>query len=127
MKYDRTGIILYTINYHKCIEFYSEILELDILFKTDLLTCFAFGNAYLMIELADEYKGNMVKSDRISTCLRMNFPNIKQLTKKLTSKGVSIDYQKHKWGIVAKFFDPDGNLCAIRDSETFEKQINDYR
>jgi lactoylglutathione lyase len=32
----------------------------------------------------------------------------------------------HSWGTVAKFFDPDANLCALKDSDKFEKQIIDY-
>jgi lactoylglutathione lyase len=40
--------------------------------------------------------------------------------------GVNVDYQEHSWGAVAKFFDPDGNLCALRDDETFEQHIGTF-
>lgn len=123
MKFDRTGIILYTIKYKKCVEFYHEILELAKLFETENLTCFEFGNSYLMVELDDEYDGTQTESERIKTCLRMNVPNVKKLADKLTEKNVKVDYQEHSWGTVAKFFDPDGNLCAFKDSEKFEKQL----
>ena len=43
MEFERTGIILYTINYKECVDFYNNILEFKILFKTDTLTCFEFG------------------------------------------------------------------------------------
>jgi len=57
--------------------------------------------------------------------LRINIQNVKKLADKLTERNVDVDYQEHSWGTVAKFFDPDGNLCAFKDSEKFEKQIVD--
>lgn len=123
MKFDRTGIILYTIEYKKCVAFYENIIGLSKLFETDSLTCFAFGDAYLMVEVDDEYDGSQKESERIKTCLRMNVPDVKKLMAKLVSNNIEVDYQEHAWGTVAKFFDPDGNLCAFKDSETFEKAI----
>lgn len=126
MKFDRTGIILYTLAYTECVAFYQDILGLPILFKTDNLTCFEFGGSYLMVELDDEYEGNEESTARIKTCLRMNVPNVKALADRLTKHNINVDYQDHDWGTVAKFFDPDGNLCAFKDSAKFEKQITDY-
>ena len=42
MKFDRTGIVLYTINYKECVAFYAGILQLNIMFATKDLTCFEF-------------------------------------------------------------------------------------
>ena len=127
MNFDKTGFILYTLNYQKCINFYKDILELPILFKTETLTCFSFGNAYLMVEVDSEcHKEEEVKTERIKTCLRMNVSNVKELSDKLILKGVKVNYQEHSWGTIAKFFDPDGNLCAFKDSEKFECQIASY-
>lgn len=127
MKFDRTGIILYTLAYKKCVAFYKNTLELNILFQEENLTCFEFGNAYLMVELDDEYNGTQTEAERIKTCLRMNVQNVKSLAEKLTAKNVIVDYLENPWGTVAKFFDPDGNLCALRDSEKFEKQIAAFK
>jgi lactoylglutathione lyase len=127
MKFERTGIILYTIEYKKCVLFYEKILGLTKMFETENLTCFEFGNSYLMVELDDEYNGNQTESKRIKTCLRMNVPNVKKLVDELTEKNVEVDYQEHTWGTIAKFFDPDGNLCAFKDSEKFEKLIADFK
>lgn len=55
MNFDRTGFILYTINYEACVTFYEKALELKKMFETDTLTCFEFGGAYLMVEIDDEY------------------------------------------------------------------------
>ncbi|MEL6303673.1 MAG: VOC family protein [Bacteroidota bacterium] len=126
MEFDRTGIILYTLEYKKCVSFYEDVLELTKMFETENLSCFTFGNSYLMVELDDIYDGTQREPERIKTCLRMNVPNVKKLAEKLSAKNVKVDYQKHSWGTVAKFFDPDGNLCAFKGSEKFEKQILDF-
>ncbi len=127
MKFDRTGFILYTIKYNECVAFYKNILELDILFKAENITCFSFGNSYLMIELDDEFTPNLsYKNERVRTCLRMNVPNVKLVADMLTSKNISVDYQEHSWGTIAKFLDPDGNLCAFKDTSKFELQIQNH-
>ncbi len=123
MEFDRTGIILYTIEYKKCTEFYENILGLNKMFESENLTCFEFGHSYLMVEYDDEYNGQKIEIERTKTCLRMNVPNVKVLADKLTSKNIKVDYQEHSWGTIAKFFDPDGNLCAFKDSNKFEQQI----
>ena len=125
MEFDRTGIILYTLNYKECVHFYSDILGLKTMFTTDTLTCFKFGASYLMIEIDDEFNGQEDEFQRTKTCLRMNVANVKELAEKLTLQSIDVNYQEHSWGTIAKFFDPDGNLCAFKDSLTFEKQINE--
>jgi lactoylglutathione lyase len=125
MQFDRTGFILYVVNYNACVDFYENTLELKKLFDTAILTCFEFGNSYLMIELDDEFEQSEIASTRITTCLRMNVANVKILADKLISKNIKVDYQNHSWGTVAKFFDPDGNLCAFKDSEKFELQVKE--
>lgn len=127
MKFDRTGIILYTINYKECVRFYENILELEVLFATEALTCFKFGSSYLMVELDDEYTGEIETAQRIKTCLRMNVEDVKGLSDRLKNKGIDVNYQEHSWGTIAKFFDPDGNLCAFKDTENFEKQIESFQ
>lgn len=122
--FDRTGFILYTINYVACVQFYETLLKLPILFKTEQLTCFAFGEAYLMVELDDNANEETAHTGRIKTCLRMNVENVRMLADKLIAAGIDVDYQEHAWGTVAKFFDPDGNLCAFKDSEKFERQVD---
>lgn len=126
MEFDRTGIILYTIEYKKCVEFYENMLGLNKMFENENLTCFEFGQSYLMVELDGEYNGQKTEIERTKTCLRMNVSNVKILAKKLIDKNIKVDYQEHSWGTIAKFFDPDGNLCAFKDSGKFEEQIADF-
>lgn len=96
------------------------------MFDSAYLTCFEFGESYLMVELDDEYNGQKIETERTKTCLRMNVPNVKLLSEKLTAQNIIVDYQEHSWGTIAKFYDPDGNLCAFKDNEKFEKQISDF-
>lgn len=127
MKFDRTGIILYVLEYKKCILFYEKILELTKMFETKDLTCFKFGDSYLMVELDDEFHGTPDATTREKSCLRMNVASVKEWTQKLKTKMIDVDYQEHPWGTVAKFYDPDGNLLAFKDSHKFENQIASYK
>lgn len=56
----------------------------------------------------------------------MNVPSVKALSDRLAEENINVDYQEHAWGTIAKFFDPDGNLCAFKDSGKFEKQIAEF-
>ncbi len=123
MKLDRTGIILYVLNYTECVMFYQDVLELPVLFQTSTLTCFELGATYLMVEQEDETVE--LNDGRAKTCIRMNVSNIKEEADRLKRLGIKVDYQEHDWGIVAKFHDPDGNLCALKDSQLFEKQVEE--
>ena len=127
MKFDRTGIILYNKEKKKCIDFYENTLELSKMFETENLTCFDFGNSYLMVEFDDEHDGSKTEIERHKICLRMNVSNVKELADKLISQNIKVNYQEHSWGTIAKFYDPDGNLCAFKDSDKFEKQIADFK
>ena len=125
MNIQKSGIILYTIKYSECVNFYENTLQLPKLFETDELTCFDFGYSYLMVELDNDFKGEI--NERITTCLRFNVENVKEMADKLIAKDIEVNYQEYEWGTIAKFSDPDGNLCALKDSETFDKQIENFK
>ena len=125
MKLTRSGFILYVQGYKDCVDFYRDIVGLERMFSTADLTCFAFGGSYLMIEI-DNRTIERKQAGNVSSCLRMNVPNVKTEAERLVDLGVNVDYQEHSWGTVAKFFDPDGNLCALRDDKTFENQIGTF-
>lgn len=120
--FTRTGFILYVEPYDACVAFYRDTLALPVLFETDELTCFAFGESYLMVELDDEPPPPGSSFHR-RTCLRMNVPDVRAYADALEARGVEVDYQEHPWGTVAKFEDPAGNLCAFKDDQRFEEQI----
>ncbi len=128
MNIKRTGHILYVRKYKECVAFYSTILKLDILFQNTELTCFDFFGAYLMVEKEDraDYLDLAEGFKKTFSCIRMHVENVMEITLHLRSKKIDVDYQEHNWGIVVKFFDPDGNLLAFKDEETFVKQIKEY-
>lgn len=128
MKISRTGHILYVKNYEMCIAFYSQSLMLPILFKNEDLTCFDFFGTYLMVEKDDRDNYlNDHSENRNYSCIRMNVEDVKQHSDELKNQNIAVDYQEHSWGKVAKFKDPDGNLIAFKDEESFAKQIEDYK
>ena len=125
MTISRTGLILYVHAYAACVAFYRDVLGLDVLFDTPNLTCFAFGESYLMVELDDEEPPRSAQEPR-RTCLRLNVPDVRAYADALAAQGVTVDYQEHAWGTVAKFADPDGNLCAFKDEAGFERQAREH-
>ena len=126
MKFSRTGVILCTEKYTECVSFYSEILELPVMFSLDnehsQLTCCDMGcGNYLMIE-----KGGMAVSgrktlDQNPVWLRFNLKDVEGAVRQLTEKNISVNLRREIWGTVADFTDPDGNICSIRDETTFEQ------
>ena len=128
MQISRTGHILYVKNYEACVSFYSQLLKLTILFKNEDLTCFDFFGTYLMIEREDreDYLSDN-SENRNYSCIRINVEDVKRHSDELKSQNIAVDYQEHSWGKVAKFKDPDGNLIAFKDEESFAKQIEDYK
>ena len=77
-----------------------------------------------IVEL-DDQQPPLQRQESHAACLRLNVPNVKQFADALSSRDISVDYQEHPWGTVAKFLDPDGNLCAFKDDEKFEQQVRD--
>ena len=124
MPFTRTGLILYVWNYPECVAFYRDVLGLQVLFDKPDLTCFAFGDSYLMVEVDDRPEAESARG-RPATCLRMNVPNVRESADELVQQGVAVDYQEHEWGTLAKFEDPDGNLCSFKDDQKFEEQVRD--
>lgn len=121
MQIEKTGFILYTIHYRKCVDFYRNIIELPILYEKEMLTCFEFGGSYLMVEIDDTTKASIVDTpSRDRVCLRLNVKNVKEACTKLTAHDIPFDYAEFDWGTIAKFRDPDGNLIGFRSAKEHE-------
>lgn len=128
MKFTKTGLILYTINYQKCVHFYGQVLGLKILYKKDMLTCFDFHGSYLMVEVDDESgETASVAPKRDRMCLRINVPNVKRACETLDRNGIAYNYYEYDWGTIAKFRDPDGNLIGYRSAEEHQRDIDTSR
>ncbi|MBQ0786463.1 MAG: VOC family protein [Oceanihabitans sp.] len=127
MKIERIGVILYVKAYQECVRFYTEILNLPILFQSEELTSFDLFGTYLMVEKEDRSTYLDDNSEnRNYSCLRINVADVKGISEVLKKQNIEVDYQEHAWGKVVKFKDPDGNLIAFKDEESFVKQIEDY-
>lgn len=124
MQYTRTGIVLATRNYKRCVDFYSIVLELPVLFTLDdensVLTCCDMGgDVYLMIEPTSCANTEGEWSKRNTIWLRFNVTDVEAAARVLDKKGVRTNIHREIWGTVADFHDPDGNRCSLRDEGTF--------
>lgn len=124
MQYARTGMVLGTHSYQRSVDFYTNILELPVLFSLDeehskLTCCDMGGGVYLMIEPFDQPQTNRTNSERNSIWLRFNVVDVEDAARELEEKGVRTNIRRELWGTVADFVDPDGNRCSLRDEGTF--------
>lgn len=121
MNIQKTGFILYTINYEACLHFYGSVLGLKVLYQKESLTCFDFNGSYLMVEIDDETdKVESLAPTRDRTCIRLNVDNVKEACKILDDNNIPYNYGEYDWGIIAKFRDPDGNLIGFRSAQEHE-------
>lgn len=123
MQIQRTGIVLYTEKYRECVAFCRNAIGLRVLFANEELTCFDFGCSYLMVEPGGHAESSGKTAMNNPTCFRLNVADIKQWVAHLQKLGIEVAYREHSWGAVAKFFDPDGNLWALRDETSFAAQL----
>lgn len=124
MKYSRTGVILYTEHYQACVNFYSDTLELPIMFSLDneysQLTCCDMGGAsYLMIEGGGKAVDGRKSVTQNPVWLRFNVDDVDSAAAELAAKQVVVNLRREAWGTVADFNDPDGNVCSLRDEASF--------
>jgi len=120
IEYVRTGVILCTKNYHECVEFYSDVLNLPIEKTLDnehsRLTVFSFGEySYLMIETGGTAIPNGKTHNQNPVWLRFNVISVDAAARHLMTKGVTVKIRKEVWGTVGDFMDPDGNICSFRE------------
>ena len=118
MDIQKTGFILYTIAYEKCVHFYEHTLGLKVLYRKEALTNFDFYGSYLMIEvddLTDQTEPSIPTRDR--TCIRINVNDVRKACEVLDKHSIPYTYGEHDWGTIAKFRDPDGNLIGFRSAK----------
>jgi lactoylglutathione lyase len=123
MEIKRTGIVLYTEKYADCVAFCRKAIRLQVHFANEELTCFDFGGSYLMVEPGGHARPQGKTAAENPTCLRLNVTDVKRWAKHLQALGIAVSYQEHAWGSVAKFFDPDGNLWALRNETSFAAHL----
>ena len=128
MRYTRTGVILCTENYERCVDFYSRVLELPILYSLDnvhsKLTCCDIGSCnYLMVETEGTAVPQRKTLEQNPVWRRFNVKDVGESAKQLSDRGVIVTVTNEKWGTVADFTGPDGNHCSLRDEGSFMPQV----
>ena len=127
MKFDRSGIIVISRNYVECVSFYKNIFELKEIFtkkEGDFgLTCFEFGESYLMIETDSDESDDAKSLSKTSVILRLHVADIDSALASLQNKNISTVFNKNDWGSTIDVTDPDGNRINIRDEQSFVDQI----
>ena len=123
MKYARTGMVLCTQHYRDCVDFYTRVLGLPVLFALDqehsILTCCDMGGSYLMIEPGGPAQTGGKTLDQNPVYLRFNVTDLDAAIEELRGKGVKLERRDNVWGSTAVFTDPDGNRCQLRDEASF--------
>jgi len=110
----RNGLILFTERYEACVEFYARTLALSIWFSKPELTCFRFGQSYLMIEHGGVAAAGEKSPAQSPLVLRVNVPNIEAACATLRERGVlDANVTRYAWGSIVHFLDPDGNSVQL--------------
>lgn len=116
LKVTQHGIILFTSKYQACVDFYRNIMGLEVAYSKDTLTCFRLGSAYLMVETggiaSDQEKGRT----QSSTVLRFDVLNLDAAADTLESHGIAVERLAFDWGRIGVFIDPDGNRCELKQA-----------
>ena len=113
------GIILFVEKYVECVDFYRDVLSLQVAYEKESLTCFHFGSAYLMLE--DGGKCSMAEKSRAQnpTVLRFNVSDLEAAAAELESKCCPVERLSFEWGRIGVFKDPDGNRCEMKNAPSF--------
>ena len=126
----RTGIILNTQNYTKCVSFYRETFDLNVVYEkheaNSKLTCLDFGGAYLMIETGGIAYPQGKSIEQGSLKLRINVADLDLALKTIRKVCPDAEIIEFSWGSTINIVDPDGNRVGVRDEATFTKQLDDF-
>ena len=126
----RTGIILNTQNYTKCVSFYRETFDLNVVYEkheaNSKLTCLDFGGAYLMIETGGIAYPQGKSMEHGSLKLRINVTDLDLALKTIRKVCPHAEIIEFSWGSTINIVDPDGNRVGVRDEATFTKQLDDF-
>lgn len=112
---EQTGLILFTENYEDCVRFYRDVVELDILFAKDSLTCFSFGTSYLMVETDGVAVAGEKSFAQNAVTLRLNVKDVAERADLLRQRGADVTIHQWDWGVTGLFLDPDGNRVELKD------------
>jgi catechol 2,3-dioxygenase-like lactoylglutathione lyase family enzyme len=109
-----SGIIIWTGNLNRMVEFYRDILGFPVHSERPNFVAFEWGDMRLSIGTHSEVSGPIREPHRIM----INFAtgDIHNVYETLTEKGVRFirpPEREHWGGWVATFYDPDGNILQL--------------
>lgn len=124
----RYGIILNTESFDECVAFYRDLFGLRLLFERDedgvRLSCFEYGEGYLMVEQGGKAKAGVKSPEEGSFKLRFNVDDLETALEEIRAWGIEATITENAWGRTINISDPDGNRVGVRDEEGFVRQIN---
>lgn len=112
---EQTGLILFTENYEACVQFYCDLVGLEIMYAKPGLTCFSFGTSYLMVESDGVASASEKSFAQNAVTLRFNVKDVAECAAMLKERGADIQVHHWSWGVTALFLDPDGNRVELKD------------
>lgn len=118
------GVIIWTQNLKRMINFYEDTLKLKPFSKRSGFIAFKFGDIRLNIGLHSKVKGKSNEPYRIMVNLTTH--DIQNDYHSLSQQGVQfirMPEQEHWGGWVATFFDPDGNILQLLQPSVVEKKL----
>ena len=109
------GVILFTQNYPACVAFYRDKLGLPVTQEKESLTKFAFGAAYLVVEVGGPPAEDEKTRAQNPTILRFDVVEVQAAADELIDNGVEVEVRALPWGVIGVFLDPDGNRCELKN------------
>ena len=111
---EQPGLVLLVEHYDACVEFYRDILGLEVYSDLGDLIVFRFGAAYLAVEQGGVARKSVKSPAESAVNLRLNVANVEAQADRLRAKGGEGEVGTFGWGTIGKFTDPDGNRCEFR-------------
>lgn len=118
MKFELTGVVLFTEKYEACVAFYRDVLALPEVFSKPGLTCLNFGGQYLMVESNGVARSSEKQRHENPAILRFNVSDVDTAAQTLRDKGIAVDIRRFDWGVIGGFIDPDGNRCELKNHDS---------
>lgn len=115
MDFREFGVILFVERYEECINFYKNILKIDVRKEKENLVTFNISSGYLMVEKGGN--GSSIEKNREQNpiVLRFDVISLEASVKQIKDQGVLFleEHLAFDWGTIAVLLDPDGNRIEL--------------
>ncbi|WP_106498233.1 VOC family protein [Lentibacillus sp. Marseille-P4043] len=115
MNFNEFGVILFVERYEASVEFYRDVLMLEVRSQKDILTTFNIPNGYLMVEKGGVGSEKEKERNENPVVLRFNVDSLETEVATLEKNGVNFVHKQlaFDWGTIAVILDPDGNRIEL--------------